>query len=518
MRQICVALGLLGMFSATANAAIFTPTRFDDPAPGACLALDCSLREAVIAANATTASDTIQLRHGDYRLTQTSGGEAQSYDLDVTQALIIAAASGSPMILNAAAAITAESRVIDVHGTRLTLRGVSLRDGNVGSTQGGCLRAASATASFSTASIARCTAKDGSGISATGSNLSLSQAHVYRNAGSAVGLSASTLSLASSAIDQNTGNRGGGVYVFGNATSYINASGSSAISNNQASIGGGVMVEWDANAEIVGPASGWLGIMNNVADLGGGLLGGTGYVLLRNVDVSGNVADIGGGMHVTSVDLKRVHISNNLANSGGGAYVGCAGIQWPCRISETSFANNQASADGGALLHMSGGLLELINVSSYANSANRGGGVAAMGAVRLIHFTSYLDQANTGSSLVSIATPGAYTTSYLRNSALLGGCAVVGANVLISEGSNAQIAGSGDCSLTHATDKPAITAAQAGVSFADFGGGMPVVGIPAASILVNAALPSWCQALDVRGYPRSGSCDIGAFEVGAIAP
>lgn len=42
----------------------YTPTRFDDPSPDGCKKGDCSLREAVIAANAHSGTDVIVLRGG----------------------------------------------------------------------------------------------------------------------------------------------------------------------------------------------------------------------------------------------------------------------------------------------------------------------------------------------------------------------------------------------------------------------------------------------------------------------
>lgn len=53
----------------SAPTATLNVTRFDDPAPGACAVGDCSLREAVIAANTGAGADTIMLPAGTYTLT-----------------------------------------------------------------------------------------------------------------------------------------------------------------------------------------------------------------------------------------------------------------------------------------------------------------------------------------------------------------------------------------------------------------------------------------------------------------
>jgi hypothetical protein len=83
----CLATVALLATASAASAATYRPTRTDDPAPNGCKKNDCSLREAVIAANATPQQDsTIVLRPGKrYVLTRRGAGEdaALTGDLDV---------------------------------------------------------------------------------------------------------------------------------------------------------------------------------------------------------------------------------------------------------------------------------------------------------------------------------------------------------------------------------------------------------------------------------------------------
>jgi CSLREA domain-containing protein len=67
------------------RAADFVVTRYDDPAPDGCQATDCSLREAVIAANAQPDFDVIHLSAGVYDLTRPGANEnaAATGDLDL---------------------------------------------------------------------------------------------------------------------------------------------------------------------------------------------------------------------------------------------------------------------------------------------------------------------------------------------------------------------------------------------------------------------------------------------------
>jgi len=60
-RAVGVAIALLVCLPAAAAADTYTVTRTDDPAPGGCLPADCSLREAIEAANATTSVDDLIL-------------------------------------------------------------------------------------------------------------------------------------------------------------------------------------------------------------------------------------------------------------------------------------------------------------------------------------------------------------------------------------------------------------------------------------------------------------------------
>jgi CSLREA domain-containing protein len=78
-------------------AADFVVTRYDDPVPGACLADDCSLREALVAANSGADLDRIVLSAGVYavNLAGIDDDAALTGDLDVIQDVeIVGAGAG----------------------------------------------------------------------------------------------------------------------------------------------------------------------------------------------------------------------------------------------------------------------------------------------------------------------------------------------------------------------------------------------------------------------------------------
>src|SRR6188472_3264940 len=76
---------ILGLLPASAGATDFAVTRTDDPAPNGCLPADCSLREAVLVANALPGTDRIVLPAGLYQLTiaGTAADDAAVGDLDI---------------------------------------------------------------------------------------------------------------------------------------------------------------------------------------------------------------------------------------------------------------------------------------------------------------------------------------------------------------------------------------------------------------------------------------------------
>jgi hypothetical protein len=142
--RLAVAFGVaLACFQApAAPAAIYTPTRFDDPVPDGCRPLDCSLREAVMQADAAGGVDFVQLSADRYVLSQVGSPDSPAVgDLDVT-------GSGDLFVLGVAAASTTIDargidRVFDIGtGARLlaylmTIRNGDARPGFAGHAHGG---------------------------------------------------------------------------------------------------------------------------------------------------------------------------------------------------------------------------------------------------------------------------------------------------------------------------------------------------------------------------------------------
>ena len=107
----------------------FAVNRFDDPAPDGCLPGDCSLREAVIAANANADFDRVLLSYGTYELTIPGANEdeAATGDVDVRQDLDIVGVGGTMTVIDSSGT---GDRTIDAFGAGLAfgLYGVKIVD------------------------------------------------------------------------------------------------------------------------------------------------------------------------------------------------------------------------------------------------------------------------------------------------------------------------------------------------------------------------------------------------------
>src|SRR6185437_4411133 len=236
--------------------AVLTVDRFDDPSPGASFAActaapnDCSLRGAIIAANAIPGS-TINLGAGTYTLTIAGAGEALSNtgDLDVrgNNTSIIGAGAGVSIIQQTVADRVIEVNPTVVAGFNFILSGVSIRGGNLASGSGRGIIAGGPT---NTVTLTDCefsgnTARANGGaisfsfnsvanLTATGCSFSNNTA--VTGAGGAVSYNAAgTLLVTRSSFTGNSAsaNNGGAVSVTSASSGVFNI-GQTAFVNNQA--------------------------------------------------------------------------------------------------------------------------------------------------------------------------------------------------------------------------------------------------------------------------------------------
>lgn len=228
------------LLPAAAGAAVFFPTKTADSADGSCAA-DCSLREAVIAANAAPGADVILLDDETYVLSRAGAGEdfADTGDLDVRDDLIVIGVAADRTAIRGAEL----DRVFDVTaGTRLELQNLSIREGAADGDGGGIRNAGVLDLRRSAVSFNRASG-DGGGIA-----------------------SAATLAIAESTVAGNQAGADGGGLAAGDSAALTNVT----VSGNRAGAhGGGLFFEGDTDAPVLHATI----TLNEAGQRGGGVYG-----------------------------------------------------------------------------------------------------------------------------------------------------------------------------------------------------------------------------------------------------
>jgi CSLREA domain-containing protein len=270
---------LLVALAPSADAATFDVTRTDDPAPDACQPSDCSLREAIRAANADPdTADEIILPAGTYSLTRSPGDDtASSGDLDITGSVQVDGDGAGLTVVRQ----TVTDRVFDIRQVQTATGPIQLRD-----------------------------------LGVTGGDLGgLRTATVFTK-----------LEIANSAIfgNQNMGN-GGGLVLLDRAVGFPVAVRGSTISGNSAAGGAGIQVDDGVsmtleNSTVSGnTATGPSGGGGIRTDASNGSSPGT--AALTHVTVAANAAPSGTGAglrHDGTISVKNTIVSGNAgANCAG---------------------------------------------------------------------------------------------------------------------------------------------------------------------------------------------------------
>ncbi|HEY5640454.1 MAG TPA: CSLREA domain-containing protein, partial [Dehalococcoidia bacterium] len=341
----------------------FLVTKSADTNDGTCDA-DCSLREAIIAANSNAGSDTINIPANTYTLTIAGSGEdaAATGDLDITDDVTLQGAGAASTTVDAAGL----DRVFDVMGVvTVDIGGLTVTGGLTDPS----------------------TSRNGGGIQNSDATLTLNGLIITGNAtgnfngasgGGLANVDSGIVTINSSEIKNNmapnTNNTGAGV---ANTESGVMTINDTTISGNTAlQDGGGVM-----NANI-----GFLTINNssitgNSGRFGGGFSHGNGATaIINDSTISGNSATDGGGVENdqgTTITINRTTISGNTAtDEGGGVYVSQSGI---VAINHSTISGNDAVFGGG--IQQAGS--ETVTVTNSTISGNmaseHSGGVNSFG-------------------------------------------------------------------------------------------------------------------------------------------
>ena len=367
----CLAGVVLLATASAASAVTYRPTRTDDPVPNGCKAKDCSLREAVIAANASGMPATILLRPGRrYELTRPGLGEdaAATGDLDLTSHLTVETKGllGRKKVQRGAKLAVIDGndidRIFDVHGPGLRLDWIEARDGHARKSAG----------------------DDGDGGAIRGGFLKLRNSRLVSNVaagnGGAFATTASPVNFAMKAAllkGNSAAGDGGAVYVSGSPGLFGGGINRIRAVHNSAGGSGGA---------IFGTGVGYSTVADNQSgtDGGGIAFSGNGSNSVLWSTVSGNrAASSGGGIHTTvapasgapagvvGLEMRDSTIANNRAGGNGGG-IGASGGSSTTELDADTVARNLVGPGhvGGGLYQGSG---DAIRVQSTIVALNRAG-------------------------------------------------------------------------------------------------------------------------------------------------
>lgn len=350
----------------TLQAATFNVTKTADTNDGTCDA-DCSLREAIVAANALAGSDTVVVPAGTYSLTRTGNDDnSANGDLDITSVMTITGAGAGSTILDAGAI---SDRVFHIlSGASATITGLTIRNGDVGGGSGGGILTVGAV-TLNNAVLANNTAAAGGGIHGESGAVTITATGVTFSGNTATDIGgglyakdAGITTLTDVNFTSNTGtNGGGGIYAEKSNVDYTVGA---MTGNDTALIGGALRIkEGTINLTEVTIDG------NSAGDQGGGIYSEKGDLTIERSTLSGNSATEGGGMYVKdgSPTLTNVTISGNTATSTGG---GIVHLKDTFTLNNVTFSGNAASSGGGGI-RRGGGTVNLLN-TIVANSTSGG--------------------------------------------------------------------------------------------------------------------------------------------------
>jgi len=351
--------------SPMARAASFTVTRTDDPAPDGCVPGDCSLREAIIAANAHLGEDTITLGPGTHTLAITGTNEdlAATGDLDIADDLTISGVNSATTIIDGGGL----DRVFHITPTgNVTFSGVTIQNGVVTSTvseidEGGgiCYDSDGGTLNILDSTIFSNTAEEeGGGVHVESDNI--------------------TVMIANSAFISNTalGNDGGAFDSEG-MTATVTVMNSTFSGNTTRRDGGALQAEGNSSTITVTNST----FSGNAAGDEGGALqtdGSHSVVNISDCTFTGNKANDDGGAvqfddpYTTITILGSDFISNTAGADGGSGEGGALHTDstnniYTVTIASSIFAGNTSTSGGGAI-NYEGETTSSINDSIFVNN------------------------------------------------------------------------------------------------------------------------------------------------------
>lgn len=465
-------------------ATVYTVTKSSDTNDGTCNA-DCSLREALVAANGNSGVDTIIIPAGTYNLTSGTNG-----DIDITSSVIISGAGAGLSIINANFPVTNTDRIFDIMGAGVTLSGVTLRNGKISGGGGGGIQLNSTstlTLSFST--LYNNSADNGGALRNAGGDVILDNVTIYSNTAtnsSGGGIrtenGGGTLLITNSSIYSNTSlSDGGGLFISGGTANIFTTT---LGPNNQTlnghgaglSVGASAIANLAASNVVSNTAAGDGGGANNL-----GTLSFTDSLIQANTALSTTGSGNGGGINNQAGDLTLtgVTLNNNMAQGGAGGGGLRNSLSGVVTIVQSTVAGNQATAsvgNGGAILLSAGELVvsqSFIGVLGNGNYAGlNGGGISAASGTTVTITSSSVISNSAGDDGGGIDASG--TALYVTDTGFISNAIRVGA---VGDGGAIRSDSNGTAILVGVTISGNV---------AEYGGG--IVNIDAALTLISSTV------------------------------
>lgn len=348
------ALILVPIGAVPASAATFKVTRKADTNDGVCNA-HCSLREAVVAANATPERDVIVLPKGRFTLSRNGTDDTAALgDLDLTEPVTVRGAGWRRTIVDA----DGIDRVFDVVGSpNVTLKGLRIVGGS--SDDGGGILNAGSLRLVDVLVRGNEATGNGGGIYSAGAAVVVRGGRIDGNTagtwGGGIHMASGSLTLVDGRVtgNQAPANDGGGIFLGDDVP--LTATRTVIAGNTAGDDGGGI---YGARLTIVDST-----IRGNTAAAQGGGIEVFGPSSISGSTISGNHATTGGGLsHSGGVDpedlsIERSTVSGNTADADGGG-IEVVGVGTTLSIEATTITANRADADVGGDAGDGGGIYE----------------------------------------------------------------------------------------------------------------------------------------------------------------
>jgi uncharacterized repeat protein (TIGR01451 family)/CSLREA domain-containing protein len=506
LQLTCAAL-IVGLLPLQLQAATFVVTKPADTNDGNCNA-DCSLREAIDAANTTAGADTITVPADTYNLTL---GE-----LVISEQLTVNGGGQATTIVDGQAA----DRVFDINtGITVNMSGLTVRNGDIGGGDGGGIRN-DGSLTLTNVTVSDNVATKGGGIHSDGAatalffvNVTVTDNTAEEGGGIYLKTAGAALTMTGGSISDNaaTDKDGGGIR---NDRGNVTLTGVT-VSGNTAEKKGGAINSKESEAVLNITNSTFA--QNTAKDKGGAINNEKGSTI--TIDAStfdDNTGKKGGAIHSkdaasSATITDSTFVSNQTDDQDGGAIFFEDGT---LLISRTTLNGNVAQRDGGAL-GLKNATATLTNVTLSGNSAPGDDGGAMLtenGTTQLNNVTVTGNSAANGGGLFMKAGTISLFNTIVANSPSGGNCngAVTSLGTNLDSANTCGLGGTGD--LINSAPNLGVLQNNGGLTLTH------ALGI--GSTAIDTGNNTGCPATDQRGVGRPidgdgnavSVCDIGAFE------